>query len=218
MKPPQASWNYLAKATANMLRIASIVEGHGECEAVPILIRRIANTLDPAIAVSVHPVLRVPGSRLAKQGEIERTIELAARKNAGQGAILVLMDCDDGCPAQDAPELLQRATAARADLPISVVLAKREYEAWFLAAAESLRGRRGLPLDLVGPPNPEDIRGAKEWLADRMPRGQGYSESSDQPALTSAFDMNAARCADSFDKCYREIVRLLNILRQPSAT
>jgi len=197
-----------------MLRIASIVEGHGECEAVPLLIRRIAQTLDPALAVLVHPVLRVPGSRLTRQGEIERTIELAARKNAGQGAILVLLDCDDGCPAQDAPKLLERARAARADLPISVVLAKREYEAWFLAAATSLRGKRGLPLDLVVPPNPEDIRGAKEWLASQMPSGRGYSESADQPALTSVFDMHAARGADSFDKCYREIVRLLNLLRQ----
>jgi hypothetical protein len=197
-----------------MLRIASIVEGHGECEAIPILIRRIAHTLDAALAISVHPVLRVPRARLAKQGEIERTIEFAARKNASQGGILVLLDCDDGCPVQDAPKLLRRATAARADLPISVVLAKREYEAWFLAAAESLRGKRGLPFDLVGPSHPEEIRGAKEWLASRIPRGQGYSESSDQPALTSLFDMNAARCADSFDKCYREIVRLLNLLRQ----
>lgn len=201
-----------------MLRIASIVEGHGECEAVPILIRRVAHTLDPALCISVHPVLRVPGSRLAKQGEIERTVELAARKNAGQGAILVLLDCDDGCPAEDAPELLQRATAARADLPISVVLAQREYEAWFLAAAASLRGKRGLPPDLVGPPNPEGVRGAKEWLSDRMSCGQGYSEASDQPAFTAIFDMSAARCADSFDKCYREIVRLLNLLRQPSTT
>ena len=30
------------------LRIACIVEGHGEVEAVPILIRRIAATIDPA--------------------------------------------------------------------------------------------------------------------------------------------------------------------------
>ena len=201
-----------------MLHLASIVEGHGECEAVPILVRRIAQTLDVALAVSIHPVLRVPGSRLAKQGEIERTVELAARKNAGQGAILVLLDCDDGCPAEDAPALLKRATAARPDLPVSVVLAKREYEAWFLAAAESLRGQRGLPPDLVGPQEPEAIRGAKEWLASRMPSGQGYSESSDQPALTSLFDMNAARRADSFDKCYREIVRLLNLLREPTPT
>ncbi|MGA2864204.1 MAG: DUF4276 family protein [Verrucomicrobiota bacterium] len=199
-----------------MVRIASIVEGHGECEAVPILVRRIAQTLDPALAPSVHPVLRVPAARLLKQGEIERAVELAARKNSGQGGILVLLDCDDGCPAQEAPELLKRAVTARANLPVSVVMAKREYEAWFLAAAESLRGQRGLPADLIAPERPEDIRGAKEWLAEQMPRGQTYSESSDQPALTAVFDMNAARRADSFDKCYREIVRLLNLLRDPN--
>lgn len=201
-----------------MVRIASIVEGHGGCEAVPILIRRIAQTLEPGLTPLVQPLLRVPGSRLAKQGEIERAVELAARKNSGQGAILVLLDCDDGCPAEDAPELLKRASAARTDLPVSVVLAKREYEAWFLAAAESLRGQRGLPPDLVGPPEPEKIRAAKEWLSGQMSSGHAYSESSDQPALTSVFDMVAARRADSFDKCYREIVRLLNLLRQPPAT
>ena len=201
-----------------MVRIASIVEGHGECEAVPILVRRIAQELDPGLVPEVHPVLRVPASRLVKQGEIERTIELAARKNSGQGAILILLDSDDGCPAEEGPELLLRATNARSDLPISVVMAKREYEAWFLAAAESLRGQRGLPADLTGPQNPECIRAAKEWLADRMPQGQTYSESSDQPAFTALFDMNAARRVDSFDKCYREIVRLLNLLRGPTAT
>ena len=193
----------MANATAEMVRIASIVEGHGECEAVPILVRRIAQYLDPAFIPSVQPVLRVPGSRLIKQGEIERAVELAARKNSGQGGILVLLDCDDGCPAEQAPPLLKRASAARADLPISVVLAKREYEAWFLAAAESLRGHRGLPHDLAAPAEPEKIR-----AANRMSSGQAYSEASDQPALTSNFDMNAARQADSFDKCYREIVRL----------
>jgi len=101
-KTRKASWNCSASATVDMVRLAAIVEGQGECEAVPILVRRIAQTLDVALAVSVHPVLRVPGSRLAKQGEIERTVELAARKNAGQGAILVLLDCDDGCPATTA--------------------------------------------------------------------------------------------------------------------
>ena len=58
-----------------MLRIASIVEGHGECEAVPILVRRIAKTLDPSLAPVVHPVIRVPASKLVKQGEIERAVE-----------------------------------------------------------------------------------------------------------------------------------------------
>ena len=43
-----------------------------------------------------------------------------------------------------------------------VFLAKKEFEAWFLAAAESLRGQQGLPLDLTSPHYPENIRGAKE--------------------------------------------------------
>ena len=198
-----------------MVRIASIVEGHGECEAVPILIRRIARTLDPALVPAVDPILRVPASRLVRPGEIERAIEFAARKYRGQGAILVLLDCEEGCPATEGPALLKRAVEVRPGIPVSVVLAKREFEAWFLAAASSLGGHRGLPAGLTSPRSPETIRGAKEWLTDQMPRGRGYSESSDQPALTASFDLETARCSDSFDKCYREIVRLLNLLRPP---
>jgi len=97
-------------------------------------------------------------------------------------------------------------------MEISVVLAKKEYEAWFIAAAQSLRGKCGLPQDLVGAPDPEIVRGAKEWLSRHMPRNRRYAETTDQAALTSVFDMQAARRADSFDKCYREIVRLLTVL------
>ena len=97
-------------------------------------------------------------------------------------------------------------------MPISVILAKREFEAWFLAAAESLRNKRGLPNNLVPPENPESIRGAKEWLGDKMPVGGSYKETTDQPAFTAVFDMNAARAADSFDKCYREIKCMLENL------
>jgi len=34
----------------------------------------------------------------------------------------------------------------------------------------------------------------------------------DQPALTALFDLQQARTADSFDKCYLEIVRLIAAL------
>jgi hypothetical protein len=197
-----------------MPRLAAIVEGHGDCAAVPILIRRIAQALDPTLIPIVHPVLRIPSSRLVKSGEIERATEFVARKISGQGGVLVLLDCDDGCPAADGPALLNRVQAVRPNLPASVVLAKREYEAWFLAAAESLRGQRGLSADLASPRVPEAIRGAKEWLQQHMPRGRVYAESTDQPALTRIFDLSAARRADSFDKCHREIERLLGLVRQ----
>jgi hypothetical protein len=198
------------------VNLAAIVEGHGEVEAVPILIRRIANELDPAIVVSIDPVLRVPASSLRKNDELERHVERAARKIHAKGGIIIIIDCDwdGGCPAEDGPVLLERARKARSDLPISVVLAKKEYEAWFIAAAESLRGRRGLLQYLSSDPSPEDIRGAKEWLSQRMPRGLRYSEATDQPALTAVFDMDLAKRADSFDKCYREITRLLKQLQR----
>jgi hypothetical protein len=200
------------------VRIAAIVEGHGECEAVPILVRRIALDLDiePGFIPCVLPPLRVPASRLLKEGEIERSVDLAARKLQRHGGIIVIVDCDweGGCPAREGPALLGRAVKARADFPVSVILAKKEYESWFLAAAESLRGKRGLSNIIEGPPDPETIRGAKEWLSERMPHGFSYSETDDQPAFTQIFDMAAARRADSFDKCYRDIRQMLEKLKQ----
>lgn len=171
------------------VRIAAIVEGHGEYEAVPILIRRIAQTIDRGFVPRVLFPLRVPASRLLKEGEVERSVEFAARKLQGRGGIVIIVDCDweNGCPAEDGPMLLKRAVAARGDLPIAVVLAKKEFETWFLAAAESLRGKNDLPTDLESPPDPEGIRGAKEWLSDRMPLGRSYAETTDQPAFVAIF-------------------------------
>ncbi len=45
---------------SGIVRVACIVEGHGEVEAVPILIRRIAAELDPALVLDLSPVFRVP--------------------------------------------------------------------------------------------------------------------------------------------------------------
>ena len=195
------------------IRVALIVEGHGEIDAAPILVRRIAAAIDPSLTVDVRPVLRVPVSRLMRSGELERQVEFAGRAVGRDGAILVLVDADgkDACPAIDGPALLARARSARSDLHTSVVLAKKEFESWFLAAAESLRGVRRLPDDLQPPKSPEEIRGAKEWLSRQMPRHQPYAETTDQAAMTQAFDMTQARTADSFDKCYREIDHLIRL-------
>ena len=160
------------------LRIACIVEGDGEVEAVPILVRRIAARVDSSLWVQMKRPVRITRSLLVRPGELERATELAARQVDGQGGILVLIDSDDDCPAVLAPQLLDRAHKARSDLPIGVVLAKREYEGWFLASAESLRGKRGLPDDLSPPPDPESIRGAKEWMSRHMARAGGTARPS----------------------------------------
>lgn len=190
------------------MKIGAIVEGHGEEQAVPILLRRFAGErLDPPRMLEQPVMLRVSKDKLKKRGEMERSIELVARRLGGRGAILVLMDADDDPVCVLGPELLQRARAARPDLPIAVVLANREFEAWFLAALTSLAGCRGLPPKPEPIADPERKRDAKGQLGDLLRRR--YSETLDQAAFTARFDFDEARKTPSFDKCYREIMRLL---------
>jgi Domain of unknown function (DUF4276) len=191
--------------------LACIVEGDGDVEAVPIAIRRVVQEIAPGLVLKIHHPIRVPRTKLVKPEELERSIELAARRAGRSGAIVVVLDSDDDCPATLGTELLDRARRARSDLPISVVLAKREFEAWFLASAKSLRGLRGLAGDLEPPPDPEAIRGAKEWLAARM--GRSYVETLDQSKLTASMDLLQAReTSPSFDKFFRDLVVIVEQL------
>ena len=192
-----------------MPTIATIVEGHGEVEAVPILLRRIAERLSPDLNVRIRPPIRVMRDRVLKAGELERTVELAARQTQPDGCILILLDAENDCPAETAPEVLRRAQAARGDRAIRVVLATSEYETWFLAAADSIAGRHGIYALTEPPADPESIAGAKEWLRQRMPAGRRYRETLHQPALTAIFDLDAARAAPSFDKLWRDVSELL---------
>src|SRR5258708_5949715 len=151
-----------------------IVEGDGEGEALPVLLRRIAQAVDPSLAVTAPRPIRIPKDQLLRAGDLERAVTLAVRNIGERGVVLVLIDGDDhsDCPAVLGPALRNRAQTVRPALPMSAVVAKREFECWFLAAAESLRGFHGLPNDLAAPANPERIRGAKEWIRNQQIRGQ----------------------------------------------
>lgn len=158
--------------------------------------------------VDLQPPLRVRRQQVVKEGQLERHVELLANRVGHDGAILVLLDADDDCPAQLAPELLARARSARPDRKISVVLAVREYEAWLLASLETLRGYRGIPADAAPPDDPEAGRSPKSALAALMP--QGYAETVDQPGLTSHIDVeHTRRRSPSFDKLVRDVTALV---------
>lgn len=189
------------------------MEGHGEIEAVPALVRRMAYEIAPQEIVQVESI-RVPRHKLiarttspsgqyrVNEREIGRVLSLARSKLAHEGLVLVLVDADDDCPAELSrcldPFLLQDG------LKTIFVAAKKEFEAWFLAAAVSLRGKRGLSDSLTRPPDPEGIRGAKEWLEQNMASGRRYSPTLDQPALAALMDMGEARSSHSFARFYKK--------------
>ncbi len=201
-----------------MASIGCVVEGAGEVAAVPILIRRIACRIDPGLYVDVPRPVLVKRTRMGSQfGDLERGIELVLRQARPPAALLVLLDADEDDLLTLRSDLLRRVEALPGDVPSAVVLARREYEAWFLASAESLRGQRGLPDNLAAPADPEAVQDAKGWLRSHMPRNRKYSETADQPALTGVFDLDLARSrSPSFDACYREIERLLRALMPPA--
>ena len=190
-----------------MLRIATIVEGQGEVEAVPVLLRRIAGAI--GLAADVPRPIRVPRQKILKGSALERAVKLAALRAGLGGHILILLDADEDCPKDLAAKLQDEAAMARSDRRIRVVVAKSEYESWFLAAALSIAGKRGIEESVVPPRNSEEIRDAKGWISKRMPSGRSYRPTLDQAALTALFDLAAARTAPSFDKLWREVVAWL---------
>jgi hypothetical protein len=93
--------------------------------------------------------------------------------------------------------------------PCFIVLAHREYETWFLAAIESLRGICGIRDDATVLPNFESRRGAKEVMEEYMPRNRSYHETTDQVKLTARFD---PALAYSRSRSFRKMVKFVGDL------
>lgn len=172
------------------MKIQTIVEGYGDVIAVPVLLRRLRDEAG-AYGLDVGRPIRSRHSDLVQETSLRKVVQLA-RRQPQCGAILVLLDSDDACPKEKAPEIEAWARAETGDVPVAVVMAKSEFEAWFLAAVESLRGMRGIVENAEPPEKPEEIRGAKERLEELMLRGRSYSETADQAALAAQFDMSQA--------------------------
>lgn len=171
------------------MRIACVVEGDGEVAALPILLRRMAMWRSAHIFPDVSPPIRVHRDRfLNREEEFRRHLLLAAAKCGQDGWILVLLDADDDCPAVLGANILQRAQDIVPHRRVSVVLANREFEAWFIAAAPSLNGHRGFIFDPQDRTDPESPRDAKGWVRERM-GSRSYGETTDQPAFTARIDL-----------------------------
>jgi hypothetical protein len=185
------------------VNIAPIVEGHGDAEAVPVLLRRLVGDR----ATILRP-FRLPRGRLAKEVELTRAILHTVNSVQPVHGILVVLDADDDCPAELGTRLSACAQARCRGSRVAVVAAVREFEAWFLAAATSLQAVGKLPSGIDPVRDPEGVRDAKGWLSAAL--GRRYSEVLDQPAFAALFDVDEAMRAPSFAKLRRDLARILS--------
>lgn len=214
--------------------IVPIVEGHGEVAAVRILLERwLRARRYHNVVVDVAGPIRASGKgalKVAHDSEnelgVEYYLDIALRRRPLPDAILVLLDADEDCPKVLAPELLARArTMVPADYPIGVVVAKREYEAWFLAAFASANFRRslmaqGFQLERRSLPrgmDPEEVADCKGRIAGLIGlKKSGYEPTVHQPALTEIlpFTPGMIRRSRSFRKLLKELHELLMMARR----
>jgi hypothetical protein len=195
--------------------IQPIVEGDGDLEALPVLLRRLASELR-CFEVTVKCPIRRNRSDFNREQLVQRAVQLALLQ-PGCSGVLILFDADDDCPKETAPQVQQWARGTARGTPCEVVLANREYEAWFLAAIESLRGQRGIRADAVSEAQPENFRGAKRRLSEKMEWGTSYSEKADQPALTALMELAAVyRACRSFRRLVSAFIKLLSESGIPS--
>jgi len=190
--------------------IAPIVEGHGEVQAVRILLARIFEAFGIDCGHRVLTPIRVSRSRVVRNDlELIRAIDLAALKlRAGtedRKLVLLLLDADEDPACELAPRLLDVVRRDRAHLDVACVLPVIEYETWLIAGAATL-GRfltAGFREQI-----PEDVeagRVGKGWIQHFF-AGPKYSPAVDQARLTASFDVRDARLRSrSFDKLCREI-------------
>ncbi len=193
-----------------MTSIVALTEGHADCASLPILLRRIVEEYDLERPI-VKPPIRFKRNRIEQEEEINRLMGLARLKLRGAGAILILLDADDDCPAELGPRVQQVAANQTVGIRLAVVIAKRMYETWLVAGAEGLIEHGEIDASPI-PENPESMGSPKRWLSQRMHRLGGYGETADMKRLTGRFSIRQARRrAPSFDKLCRELARLLRL-------
>jgi hypothetical protein len=196
------------------LRIAPIVEGHGEDASLRTLLQRMGSELFDAYIEVTRPI-RGKRMKLVQSRELERSINFAIRRlreveSEDPAVILVLLDADDDLPCELGPALLEMSKAVRGDTDISCVIANVEYETWLIAGSDSLGDYLDLSRDREPPADPEARRLGKAWIQNRFIKRPSYSPTVDQPAMTSRMDLHLAReRSPSFDKLCRELQKRL---------
>lgn len=175
-----------------MKRILPIVEGDGDFEAVPELIRRIA-------AEAGHYDVKV--LRPHKRGDLPKVMRrfddyLKVALLEDSPILWVLdYDCKDCLDAEaDLVRLRKLVAAAHSGHEVEFVFMIQEFETLFLADHETTKAVfPDIDQKLPFPAAPESIRDAKGWISKARPKGSAYKPTQHQQRLTSQVNLGRLR-------------------------
>lgn len=192
-----------------MRRILPLVEGDGDAQAIPLLVRRLAHERQQ-FDVQVLPA-RKHGDLPKVRSNFERFYKAALLEGC---PVLWVMDYDcESCEnvQRDLDELRSRVAQVGMRQPTEFAFIVKEYEAFFLADHETTREFFGdIPSNLAFP-EAETKRGAKEWLKKARPNGLSYKSTTDQAKITARLDFSRLRQRSlSFRRFETAVLKLLS--------
>jgi hypothetical protein len=221
---------------ASPSRLVLFVEGEGDRDAAPILLKRLLTDIEAwaHLILDDRPPFLVGNAADLTKDNGRQWVRLlsAARKRPNLGAVLLIQDGDLGrirreefCAAQFGARLSAWARSAGAGKLFSVasVFACQEYESWLLGCADILAGlplpdgRPGLNSGTRGPEGDleRSPRDAKRWLDQHMEAG--YKPSRDQALLTRLMvdhlDALRGRGMRSFQRLETALQQLVTAVR-----
>ncbi len=215
-----------------MRRLILFVEGEGEADAVPTLVKRILTEQGDwyDILLDSNPFRVGEVNKLVKDDFREWKRKLGAGlKRSNVGGVLLILDGDVGkvaghefCAATVAKSLAVAAmhVGAGKRFSVAIVFARQEYETWLIAGVGSLAGRvlpdgRLIKSNAKAPEGDLESspRNAKGWLDDIVEGG--YKPTRDQAALTRLVNLKAIRARQlrSFRRLESAISILLEAIR-----
>jgi hypothetical protein len=189
------------------MKIVPVVEGDGDLLSVQRLLARLIIDLQ-IYDVSIHGSIHLARTEMVKKDPFLNRMN-AARKLGGD-AVLFVFDADKSCARDVIPDMHQWAKENMSDLPCGNVMARREYEVWFLASMETMRGanlgkNKSIPESFSYPYPVEQVSSPKSRFQE-----YGYKETLHQHILTSKIDFALAyRRSSSFRKLVQEVCRIL---------
>lgn len=160
--------------------VGLVVEGRGEVNALPVLLRAFLHGQGQFRDVLGKPIPANGREKALRAKGLEGYVATAASRPGCVG-VLVLLDSEGDPVCELGPELLQRAVQVT-QKPVAVCLADPKYEAWIVASAETME----LP-DLQFDPNRDPNTIVKQAVPAK------YVKPTWQPRLTARMDLQLAR-------------------------
>jgi hypothetical protein len=196
-----------------MQKLLLIVEGEGDASAAPILVRRVMAELFGVydLLIEVQRRRDINHLRANDWAHFKRYVQAAFYEGC---PILWLLDADDECPVALAGTMYQIVESIGVRQPFSVGFWVREYETMFLYDKKMLVHFLGDKVKIdVG--DPEMIRGAKEWLSSKLPRGEIYKARVDQSRLTAMVNLQALKASYRSFQHFEKVLNWLLSHNQP---